>query len=347
MKASRLPSGNYRVLIYFTGSNNKRSRKSFTSPDKNEALRLAAEYKATHQFNDDTCTFGSVCDAYFADPAIDKTKSPSTLLGYENVYNGLKRRFPSFVETPMVSIGTAEMQAVVDGLIVEGLSPKTIDNYCGFIGAIFRYKRTRKPMCEKPDLKKPRYDIPEKSTIQNMLDKAHDDELELWICLGLAIAGPMRRGEIAALGQTYDEDVDLDKGIIHVRHDLVLGRDHEWHLKKYPKSDASERILLFPQPIIDAIRQQGYVTHWNPKKIYDKFSRFLAREGIKHYRLHDMRHYFASEMHLKKYPDAYIQSRTGHSTMAVLRNVYTHTLTDEKKEMDQKMLNDVSDWKQS
>lgn len=91
---------------------------------------------------------------------------------------------------------------------------------------------------------------------------------------------------------------------------------------------------------MDAIRRQGYVTTWNSHQIYRRFSALLKKNDIPHYRFHDLRHYCASMLHAKGYPDAYIQARTGHASNEVLRQVYTHTLTDEARIITAEMLSD-------
>lgn len=68
-----------------------------------------------------------------------------------------------------------------------------------------------------------------------------------------------------------------------------------------------------------------------PAALTNCFSLFLKTHGFKHYRLHDMRHFFASYCHnVLKMSDKQIQAITGHKTSETLRRVYLHSLEQEQ-----------------
>ena len=66
------------------------------------------------------------------------------------------------------------------------------------------------------------------------------------------------------------------------------------------------------------------------------FGRLLKRINIPHFRFHDLRHYSASVQHAMGIPDAYIMERGGWGNDAVLKNVYRHTMEEQKKRMADK-----------
>lgn len=340
MKATKLPSGNWRVNAYIgKDRNGKDIRKSFVGPDKKKVLSEAAIFISEHRDADVSGSFLSAANMFLVKHSDDL--SPSTVRGYQNILKRLQTDFKSFCNINCFGILSDDLQGVIDGLTDSGSSPKTVRNYYGFICSVLKYKKLRPPVIDLPGKVRPELNIPDEFTVKRTLAEAKKRNTELWVCIALAACGPLREGEIAALQFTYDADVDFKNNTIHVSHDYVLGADDQYHLKE-PKTSSSNRVLTMPTEIMNIIKKQGYVTCWNSKQIYLQFSRLCRDCGIAHYRFHDLRHYCASLLHAKGYPDAYIQQRTGHATADVLRNVYTHTLTEEKKKIESNMLKDFS-----
>lgn len=340
MKATKLPSGNWRVRAFIgTDDDGKQIIKSFTGPDRKQVLREAAEFIDAHRDTSTSSTFQAASESYLNS---DAKLSPTTLRGYTGINKRLIAVFPAFVSIPCHLIGANDIQAVLDALARSGASAKTVRNYYGYMCSVMKYKRLRMPIVELPKKAKPQLTIPSEEDVQIILDNAWNNDREMWVCLALATTGPLRIGEIAALKYTYDDDVDFTHNTIHVSHDYEPGPDGSWHLKE-PKTPSSDRVLIMPQIVMDEIKKQGYVTNLRPQVIYRRFVAICKKEGLPHYRFHDLRHYCASMLHAKGYPDAYIQARTGHSTMEVLRSVYTHTLTEESARINAEMLSNFND----
>lgn len=340
MKATKLPSGNWRVQAFIgKDENGKNIMKSFTHHDKRVAMMKAAEYVDQHRDTSVRSSFGAAAEAYLR--YCETACSPSTTAGYVSIYKNLKKEFTHFFTVPCSMIAEEDIADIIEALEADGLSAKTIQNRYFFISAVCKYKKIR-INCSYllPARKRARLTIPTTAQVQAILGAAKQKDIELWICLALAALGPLRASEIAALRYRW-EDCDFKHNTIHVTHALVKDRRGNYVLKE-PKSDMSNRIITIPQEVMDAIQAQGYVTNYHSAYIYRHFKyicRDLCIEGV---RLHDLRHYCASMLHAKGYPDAYIQARTGHSTIAVLRDVYTHALGDEKIEMEKRMMNDFN-----
>lgn len=333
MKAKKLPSGNWRVLAYAgTDSSGKEIRKSFTGPDKKKVLRDAAAFVDEHRkVHDTSCSFGSAVKDFLK--LRSAVLSPSTIRGYTNVSRQLEAKYYWFWNTRIYTIGSDDVQRLVDQLASDDMSPKTIKNYTGFVSAVLRSKNIRMPIVNTPQRIKPELNVPDVFTVKRTLAAAKGNT-ELWICIMLAAAGPLRRGEIAALDM---QDIDFQNNVVHVCHDMVMGTDKEWHIKA-PKTTSSDRFLVMPEEVIEAIRKQGYVTNWTPKQIYNKFNWLLYKNDIPHYRFHDLRHFCVSHLKSMGIEDVYIAQRTGHADYATLRNVYTHTLQDQQKIVNRKIL---------
>ena len=339
MKATKLESGSWMVNAYIGVDNEgKQMRKKFIGPDKKAVLADAAAFVLDHRNDKVVGTFATASEMFFKKCS---KMSPSTVRGYKNIDGVLKRDFHMFYSRPCFSISTDDLQAVIDGLQNSGKSAKTIWNYYSFICSVLKSRQIRPPYVDLPERRKPDLNIPDEFTVCRTLLAAKSQSIELWICIALAATGPLREGEISALQFTYDTDVNFENGTIHVSHDYVLGDDEIYHLKD-PKTQSSDRTITVLPNIMQAIKNQGYVTNWNPREIYNHFTRLCRDEGIPHYRFHDLRHYCASMLHAKGFPDAYIQQRTGHSSAEILRKVYTHTLDSEQKKIDSEMLEELA-----
>ena len=69
------------------------------------------------------------------------------------------------------------------------------------------------------------------------------------------------------------------------------------------------------------------------KEIYkgsaSALNRFLFKVqdtlNIKHFTIHKLRHFFATELHNRNVPSKYIQAMGGWATDNIMKSVYTHT----------------------
>ncbi|MCZ6546367.1 MAG: site-specific integrase, partial [Chloroflexi bacterium] len=133
------------------------------------------------------------------------------------------------------------------------------------------------------------------------------------ITLGLGL----RQGEALALNWS---DVDLEKGVLTVRHTLQR-YDRAYH-RDEPKTKRSRRTIAVPAPLVDVLRSQrirqlemrmraGPAWSGNPwdlvfttelgepvsgSVVTHHFQRLLASAGLPRQRFHDLRHAAASFM---------------------------------------------------
>lgn len=326
--AKKLPSGAYRVRVYDgKDADGKNIYKSFTADTKREAEFMAAQYlteKVNRKKKRSDEVFGDALKKYIATK--EAVLSPSTIRGYRNIERMLSKDFPHFCNLKKSEIEQDHIQNVISE-ISKTKSPKTVRNYHGLISAVMgddMVLKTTMPQKIQPDLY-----IPTDEEIKSLLKAVKDTELEIPVLLGAF--GMMRRGEICAL----DAKKDIKGTTIHVHHSLVLGSDKEWHLKA-PKTESSDRYIEVPQFIIDKIKKKGRITDLNPHSISIMFQRVLDKNGIPHFRFHDLRHYSASIRHALGIPDAYIMADGGWSSDKVLKAVYRHAMSDRKKEMSNK-----------
>lgn len=62
------------------------------------------------------------------------------------------------------------------------------------------------------------------------------------------------------------------------------------------------------------------------------FYRLCEKNGIKHYRFHDLRHVFASVSIALNIPTEYIRKDMGHKSDRMIKAVYGHMMEETRKE---------------
>jgi len=133
----------------------------------------------------------------------------------------------------------------------------------------------------------------------------------------IAVSLGLRQGEVLGLAW---RDVDLDQRILAVRQTLQYRPGEGFHLVP-PKTARSRRIVPLPDAVVDALklrreqqetdRLAAGVEFWedwglvfttrfgtplSPRNDYRDFQRLVGAAGLRHVRLHDLRHTAASLM---------------------------------------------------
>jgi integrase len=232
------------------------------------------------------------------------------------------------------------------------LSGKTVRHVHGLLHAVLQWalrleilERNVAGMLGEDDL--PRIErkealAHEPSAIAKLLTDAEDTRT--WPLIALAVAGGMRRGELAALRW---ENVDLEERTIHVRGSYAEIPGRVW--LKLPKSNEPRRIDL-PELAIQALRRQrklqaadklraggfyrddGYVFtpegggHYTPNGLYKAFARSAKRAGLGLTKLHAARHSYATWLIANGVDVAIVSKLLGHSEITTTLRTYAHTI---------------------
>jgi integrase len=166
----------------------------------------------------------------------------------------------------------------------------------------------------------------------------------------LAISTGMRHGEILALRW---EDVDLDQGILSIRHTLTREKGH-YYLGQ-PKTKGSRRSIGLTKRTKEALRKHhqlqleqkmeyrglwedhGFVfttqtgNHINPSHLRNRSFRPLLRKAeLPNIRFHDLRHTCATLLLKQQTPAKDVAELLGHATVAMTLDTYSHILPDMK-----------------
>lgn len=329
-KAKKLPSGNWRVLVYsHTDPVTKKKRyESFTADTRAEAEYLAAEFSRNknEKRNAINLTVRESMDRYIESKAA--VLSPSTVRIYKKMAGAA---FPAIRDVKLRNLTAEKIQSAVNEDAKEH-APKTVKNRHGLLSASLEmfypdFKlRTTLPQKIKAELY-----IPTDTDVKALLKHVEGKSIEIPILL--ASAGSMRRSEIPAL---LPEDV-TDLGV-RVCRAMVRDEKNKWVIKQ-PKTNAGYRTVPLPQEIIKKLKGRNPVCELNPGQITRYFQKAVEACGLPHFRFHDLRHYWASVLHALGIPDKYIMEYGGWNTDNVLKTVYQHTLADRKDDTKDKVIN--------
>ena len=101
-----------------------------------------------------------------------------------------------------------------------------------------------------------------------------------------------------------------------------------------PVNGSSFDVFLRPEHIImgKALTEDDFVfshmdgTPLNPNTVSHTFSKIVARAGLSHLRLHDLRHIHATMLLKAGTHPRIVQERLGHSSIATTLDIYSHTV---------------------
>jgi integrase len=314
MKAKKLPSGQWNVLVYSHTENGKRKYESFTEPTKALAEQKAAEFKANkNRRARHDLTVGDAIDGYIK--AKEAVLSPSTITRYV----GMRKNNFSSIENKRIRTLTSEDLQIFVSSLSETLSTKSVRNIYGLLSAsLSLYSPDTVYRVTFPAKKKYRPVSPSDDAVKLLYDNAYP---RLKLCIGLGMMG-LREGEITAL-----EYSDLNGNTLHVHKDMVRNRYGKWVIKETPKTSDSDRYIDLPPFIIDLIGSgEGLIIPITPNTIAKQFIKLRHKLGLE-IRFHDLRHYFASSAAVLGIPDTYTADMGGwRRGSSVMKSVYQNNI---------------------
>lgn len=184
---------------------------------------------------------------------------------------------------------------------------------------------------------------------RQLLATARSDRLHALYVLALLLG--LRRGELLGLPWS---DVNLTDGVLQVRQTLHRAQGRLYFSE--PKTPRSRRPLPLPDPCVQALRNHrerqqrereaaggrwhgtGLVfttaigTPIEPRNLNRAFTALLRRAGLRHVRLHDLRHTTATLLRADGVDLRVIMQILGHSALAVTSDTYSHVALDEQRE---------------
>lgn len=325
--AKKLPSGNWRVNLYIgKDDNGKRKYKSFTAETKKEAEFLAATYNLKRKEKPKDITVGDAIDGYIQSK--ENVLSPSTIGGYKAIR---KNQLQGIMNVPLNKIDNIIIQNEINRESSR-LSPKSVQNAHGLLSAsIAIYMPDFKIKTTLPAKKHKIKDLP---TPEQIIKAVENTDIELPVMLALCLG--LRMSEIRGLRFT---DVS-DNGVITIQNTIVTVGNKVIE-KTQTKTYNSTRQIKAPEYIISLIKKidnkDKHIITFSGLKIYRHFKSIIAKNNLKDMTFHDLRHLNASIMLALGVPDKYAMERGGWATSSTLKNIYQHTFSDERKNIDNKI----------
>lgn len=320
-KIKKLPSGSWRMQLQIEGE-----RYSIVDKDpkvvKQKAKNIIAGYEAEKR---SPLTVGEAIDRYikYREPKI----SPSTTRSYLTYRK-------NYLQSIMNINLNRLTQEDVDEAILEDeereISPKTIRNAHGLLTATLKKYRPKFRLdSDLPDKDNTEVQIPTEEEMVKIWTETFSGRYEPQIEIAVTLAAwlGLRMSEILAL--KYD---DISDGHVTIQRALVQGKGG--HTLKGPKTRAGYRRIRVPQEILNMIEsmpdKSEFVVNRYRSTVNKHFNQICDRAGVQRYRLHDLRHFSASEALSLNIPNKYQMKRMGHSTDYMLKRVYQHVMRDKE-----------------
>lgn len=240
--------------------------------------------------------------------------SPSTIRGYSVILNNIPYYFKNKV---LKSISQQDVQILINELS-KALAPKTVRNINGFISAVIKSVNPNwTSNATLPQKKVEPFYVPEKEDVRRILDycKGTRYEVPLWLA-----AYGLRRSETCALLTS-----DLKDNIITVNKAMVQGKDKKWYIKITKTAESTREVIVddYVAGLILAM-PEGNVYSGSPGQINEYLQATQKKLGIPKFRLHLMRHFFASTAR-EHMGDTYVEEAGGwkHGSQ-IMKKVYDY-----------------------
>jgi len=319
MKAEKLKNGLYRVRKQVNG---QRISKYFDHvPSKKEMNLAFSEIVEEAKVVKHKKKFSDCADRYINSKS--NLLSPSTIGEYRLK---VKRLSTEFQNLPVDKIGKTEIQDEINRL-AERLVPKTVTDMYGFINSVLGMYQTNyaKYKITLPQRKKAKPYIPTSEDIRTIIKESENTSFDLAIKLG---CWGLRRSEICCITKDDVEKITTDENnpiyVMHINKAYVQNKATKEWVVKSTKTTESERDIIIPKDIAEAIIERGRAYDGFAGSISNWMSRTQKRLGMKHFTLHKERHFFATNLMQMGLSQKDIQKMGGWSTDNILKTVYQH-----------------------
>lgn len=276
------------------------------------------------------------------DQVVKPKRQPGTYRGYEQLVR--VHISPALGRIRVDRLTPSQVQAFINAKLEDpDLAPRTVQYMFAVLrAALGRAKkwgivsRNVAEFVESPKVERDEIKPFTREEAAQLLTAARGDRLEALYSVALALG--LRQGE--ALGLQWD-DVDLDAGLVYVRHQLQRQALVETKTRK------SHRVIKLPASIVMALHEHrqrvvsagkvpsGYVftaTNGSPliaRNVVRSFKALLKKAGLSQtVRFHDLRHSAASFMLAVGVPMKAVQEILGHSSFQVTSDTYSHVLPE-------------------
>lgn len=330
MKPTKLPSGAYRCLVYLgKDANGKRMQKSVTSYDYYDCLEQAAKLAKHHHetvLNPSSMTLEEAIDKYIELKA--NVLSPATIRGYNSIKGS---HLQLEMQMPLRNINKTVAQRAINreaGLY----SAKTVKNVYGLLTAVMKQFANKELNITLPQQTHFEGSVLEEADMKKLIKALKGEDVEIPILLAMFLG--LRRSEILALTH---EDYNPKTKTLSITKALVPDKNNKYVLKttKTVKSTRKISVPTYLSSRLEAHIEAGKdFCSVSPSHICTKLGKICKANDIPKVRLHDLRHQNASIMLKLGIADKYAMERGGWSSNATMKNIYQHTISSEKQNVD-------------
>lgn len=297
-------------------------------------------------------TFGQLLDRWLEES--DRMDlSPTTMRTYRAQVDQIIR--PRLGKMVLTRLSPKHLDDFYGQMKDEGRSPKTIRNYHAIISSALhqgvRWEWVSKNVAEKakpPRISQRRVTAPSVEAVRSVIVAAEKRDPRLAPLLMLAALTGMRRGELCALRWT---DVDFEQRELDVSRSLVVVPGGV--AEKTTKTDRFRMVALDDVGVALLASHRAKVEDWaaqaevslgsdayvfshvvdgskpfRPDNVTGFFTRVRDSLGLHDVRLHDLRHFTATQLIGAGVDVRTVAGRLGHSDPSVTLRVYSHALEE-------------------
>jgi integrase len=303
-------------------------------------------------------TLGAYLDRW-VEQVIRLTKKPNTYKGYRSAVNS--RLKPSLGHIKLQKLTVEHLQAFFAQMQGE-VAPNMIRYLHSVLSSALNnamrwglINRNVASLVELPQAEPYEGQVLTVEQARKLLAAARGSRLDALLLVAVTTA--MRRGELVAL---YWSDVDLEKGVLQVRHTLAWVSSMGYVVGE-PKSKKGRRRIVLPGVVVEALKQHkvrqeqarvkmgekwqehGLVFsnlhggYFHPGSVWCLFKKLLKEAGLPDVRFHDLRHGVATVLLAAKIDLKAVSELLGHSSVAITADIYQKVLSEQKQEIVNKM----------
>ena len=324
MKATKLPSGNWRCRAY---DNKTKKCKSFTAETRKEA-----EYLASQWLNEKITYTSSKSTVYDTVKSYIESKenllSPSSIRGYLIILNN---SIEDIANIPIKMLTEKDLQLWVNNNASK-YKPKSVKSQYGLVTAALRQAKVKLDYDTilLPRIPKLEKHIPTEKEIGIILSMVEGTTVELPVTMAVVLG--MRQSEIAGLKWE-----DYNGKTLKIHAAVVPNKENKYIYKNSTKSEASTREIevdgLLKARLDRAERKTEFISPMLPSSVLRKFHKLCDQNGLPRFTMHEQRHGNASMMLAKGVPDKYAMKRLGQSSPNMIKNIYQHLYEEKEKEV--------------
>ena len=322
------------------------------SREADQALRELVEKYGGSPADGFGITFGKLLDRWLEE-CERMELSPTTMRTYRAQIKQTIR--PNLGKILLSRLTPKHLDDLYGCMKADGLSPKTIRNHHAIISSSLHQavrwgwiKQNVADRAKPPRIAQRRVTAPSVDAVRRVIEAAEHRDPRLAPLLMLAALTGMRRGELCALRWT---DVDLERGEVEVSKTVVVVP--HGIAEKTTKTGRSRTVALDPVAVALLTRHRAQVDGWagqaevevppnayvfshavdgskpfRPDNVTGFFSRVRDSVDLSTVRLHDLRHFTATQLIGAGVDVRTVAGRLGHSDASVTLRVYSHALEE-------------------